>query len=574
MVCILILALLYTSTDLHSRNCSNRSNIVEAGTLEIPETPECTPAYDESTLKSPAISATKQVSTFWLQSELVSSKQNIVKKNAGDDEALCASNKALENMNELGAVTSMSQAADLTEQVLVRESDLAGRADPSQDDMPEKETLSARDKATFSSCPGDLADKSYASLPLPTTESSVKSTKSLSSIEFPDGHNNDPVMQHAHMLESESLEEGSMQPDLIASELMRSSSMTRSSSASRPPTDSGSESPPVFPEKRYTVREMARIALVAGNGAYLTTSQIVDWIATTFPQLLKGDIEWEKGLVSQLSSKQEFCGQEITGVQGKERSWGFADTKVRARYEREYATYHSGLDSATQMLKKSLATIETVKTVKQVSREDKKVLSRHMIAGQRTPTHAGSAPNLPTSASKAPSSTTEALVSPTKRNDSRFMPFERSTPRESQSLPKTTYNIKRETSLYKIYLQNQQLPVEAMKSGEKAAKIAEIQRRPSRKHFFGSDHRLAHVRRYGRQDIHDESDGAWRLGCSNGGESNSRPDKDVAMGDSQESCSLREVFDLPDNAIPMNEGQTELAFRDGTLASALPVHVY
>jgi hypothetical protein len=29
--------------------------------------------------------------------------------------------------------------------------------------------------------------------------------------------------------------------------------------------------------------------------------------------------------------------------------------------------------------------------------------------------------------------------------------------------------------------------------------------------------------------------------------------------------SLKEVFSLPNNQIPMNDGQTELAFRDGTL---------
>jgi hypothetical protein len=68
------------------------------------------------------------------------------------------------------------------------------------------------------------------------------------------------------------------------------------------------------------------------------------------------------------------------------------------------------------------------------------------------------------------------------------------------------------------------------------------------------------VRRYRRQDIHDERDGAWQPSITN-----QRKDKRTGDDEIGDIRTLREVFNLPANAIPMNDGQNELAFRDGTL---------
>jgi len=114
----------------------------------------------------------------------------------------------------------------------------------------------------------------------------------------------------------------------------------------------------------------------------------------------------------------------------------------------------------------------------------------------------------------------------------------------------------RETSFHRIQARCMKLSIETMTPEEKVTKIAEIQARPSRKRFFGPDYRLGHVLRQGRQDIHDESDGAWDPKLT------SNQEKRLLW----EGRSLREKFNLPKNAVPMNDGQ-ELAFRDGTSVS-------
>ncbi|KAJ4365053.1 hypothetical protein N0V83_008669 [Neocucurbitaria cava] len=194
------------------------------------------------------------------------------------------------------------------------------------------------------------------------------------------------------------------------------------------------------------------------------------------------------------------------------------------------------------------------------SQDIDQVLKGPVKASQIAPLEVNACSNMHMSASKIP------VTSMTERHhELLYMPFERSTLREPQSMLNSNHNIKRETSFYKVFPQEQRLSFEALKPLEKAQKIAEIKARPTRKTLFGSDHRLAHVRRFGRRDIHDESVGAWIPKCSAGTQFALGLDKVVLPADNDEFESLREVFDLPQDAIPMNDGQTELAFRDGTL---------
>jgi hypothetical protein len=150
--------------------------------------------------------------------------------------------------------------------------------------------------------------------------------------------------------------------------------------------------------------------------------------------------------------------------------------------------------------------------------------------------------------------------------DSTFMPFERSTLCKTLSTLGVDLGIKRETSFLAAHGPNQRHTVETMSEAEKAQKITEIQARPSRKQYFGSDHRLAHKRWHGLDDIHDERIGAWKPQVAL---KQNHPDanEDVDMN-GETVRTLREVFNLPNNMIPMNDGQTELAFRDGTLVMA------
>ena len=146
-------------------------------------------------------------------------------------------------------------------------------------------------------------------------------------------------------------------------------------------------------------------------------------------------------------------------------------------------------------------------------------------------------------------------------NDPTFMPFERATARQPRTLLDFDKDVKREQSFHKVSLRGQKLltSIETMNQAEKADKINEISGRHSRKAFFGRDHSLAHVRRYDRQDVHDESDGAWQADLTR--------DRHVGTRYRCEANSLRAVFNLPENVVPMNNGHTELAFRDGTLVS-------
>jgi hypothetical protein len=109
--------------------------------------------------------------------------------------------------------------------------------------------------------------------------------------------------------------------------------------------------------------------------------------------------------------------------------------------------------------------------------------------------------------------------------------------------------------------------VEIMTPMEIDRKISEIKQRPSRKRFFGSDHRLAHVRRYGRQDIHDESEEAWMSVPSKEFRTTIGGSVGIDSRKEEGATTVRELFNLPENTIPTNSGRAELAFRDGTLVS-------
>lgn len=148
-----------------------------------------------------------------------------------------------------------------------------------------------------------------------------------------------------------------------------------------------------------------------------------------------------------------------------------------------------------------------------------------------------------------------------------LMPFERLRPKKPPKRLSFDYTVVKETSYQSMVMRSHRPLIETMTEAEKARRIATITARPSRKNHFGSDYRLAHKRRYGLNDIHDETGGTphpalGTLGCHDLHDRRSIEMKEGIR-------TLRQVFELPDNAIPMNDGHTELAFRDGTRVSAL-----
>ncbi|KAH7355617.1 hypothetical protein BKA66DRAFT_575253 [Pyrenochaeta sp. MPI-SDFR-AT-0127] len=311
----------------------------------------------------------------------------------------------------------------------------------------------------------------------------------------------------------------------------------------------------------YTNRELARIALVAANFTQLSAFDIIDWLANRFTHLRKGEGAWEESINTILSSFPEFHGDTIAGEQGPTKLYSIASPTMRERYQREYHEY--------------CTTSNPVNT--SLARE-----TRHKQSCIAKTVEHAPAPELaaPTRRSCEPRVVIYKKQLQSKRSnsgDALFTPFVRLSPRQLGSPLKLDHGVTRETRFYSVVRQGNKLSVETMTEIEKAKKIAEIKARPPRKRYFGPDYRLAHVRRYNRQDIHDESDGAWKPHCFSDSEKESQLDKDFKLEDNKTARSLKDVFGLPDNAIPMNDGQTELAFRDGTLTNGrLPRsrHVY
>lgn len=303
-------------------------------------------------------------------------------------------------------------------------------------------------------------------------------------------------------------------------------------------------------DKDYTSRELARIALVAANVSRLTALDIIDWLSRKFTHLQKGEGSWEKSIKACLSTFPEFRGCKMSGAQGSTKFYSFVDSAMRARYQREYHEHCK----ASSFVNTPLVS-DTIREQRRYTAKAVKSAPSPILAISPKPR---SEPQV-FIYTKRPQSQTS------KHDDTSFMPFVRPTSRQPRNPFSSDPNIKRETSFHNVMLHEGKSSDETMTLVEKAKKIAEIKARPSRKTFFGPDYRLAHVRRYMRQDIHNESDGAWKPQCFSDNEKERLLNEDFGMKDGGAVRSLKQVFGLPENAIPMNDGQTELAFRDGTL---------
>jgi hypothetical protein len=307
-------------------------------------------------------------------------------------------------------------------------------------------------------------------------------------------------------------------------------------------------------EKRYTMRELARIALVGANGTRLTALQIIDWLAQKFSYLQKGEGTWEKNVKSALSGFEEFNGRKTAG---SAKLYGFANEQFRAQFEQKYQTHCTRPESVGHQLV-DISKHEQCEPIIQPTHGPESAAKRLKV------THASplriSVVSSPTKSDVSLIPQSLAPIETSSNNGPLRIPFVRTTTRDSENTLEEISDTKREMNFRTLRLQLQKQSIESMTSDEKARKIAQIQARPSRKTFFGADHRLAHVRRYRRQDIHDERDGAWQPSITN-----QRKDKRTGDDEIGDIRTLREVFNLPANAIPMNDGQNELAFRDGTL---------
>ncbi|KAL6159147.1 hypothetical protein ACJBU6_03236 [Exserohilum turcicum] len=325
-------------------------------------------------------------------------------------------------------------------------------------------------------------------------------------------------------------------------------------------------------QKRPTNRELARIALACANGPSMTAIQITDWLAQKLPYLQKGQGNWEKSLKTTLSFYDEFRGKRAMGSHDGSVLWSFAKAADKARYQNEYRVY--------------LAYFSHQNEEQDKQEQQGKTRLRSAIESAPTRYAKSTRRNGFTGIPYARDSVTPPTVQDSSLMVSPVSATSHGSPLRSQAQPRKLSSsrdrvefasgVKRETSFHDVYPCSTKRPIEIMTSEEKAAKAAQIRARPTRKELFDSNQRLAHVRRYRRQDIHDESDGAWEPESVGVRKKANRWKGDTLVNDCGRSRSLHEVFNLPANAIPMNNGN-ELAFRDGTLINGRlprPRHTY
>ncbi|KAI4714575.1 hypothetical protein J4E89_000256 [Alternaria sp. Ai002NY15] len=336
----------------------------------------------------------------------------------------------------------------------------------------------------------------------------------------------------------------------------------KDSNISEIPTEA--HSGPSIPTKRHTNRDLARIALVCAKGTGMTALEIIDWLALRFSYLEKGQGAWEKSLKSVLSHQPEFYGVKPSGRPYERVVYNFTSTANRAKYEEEYHEYLPlapvpGPQDGHGKARKSTpqrAVADNVMQHEEIQDEQPTQIKRRITRAIK------SAPSR-RNAIVHDSLPTPMMDEVTTDAEPGFNPFERATVSRSTRALVDDLEAQRGTDFRSAYSPNIAPSIETMTSEEKAAKIEEIKARPSRKQFFGANWRLAHVRRYGREDVHDESDGAWK---SHDTTERSTAERNPAPNDRDETQSLLQVFNLPTNTRPFSDGN-ELVFRNATLVN-------
>jgi len=563
-----------------SQRCRKRSALTKSGKIEIPDTPEANTSnltYERSQRPAPvevasaSHTAAGQGPLPWFQTSLVAATPKIKQKKVGAIAHLqtsCPPNLAADSMNLSSSkhAVSLCHDTDAPPQMLTRKlnsepvvpSKHGITEKPPRVDVPSRQTPQQKQQ------PSDLVERQGISKPRSFGDSHSSTNQG----------SDQSVLSVFSATRDNSLTPGSASDQNVyqgASDAQDPEPEIQARLAEKPATSQVGTIPPKGdgasiagpPEthtgrkgrKRYTNRELARIALVAGNGQDMATSQIIPWLVRTFPHLRVGEGNWEMNVRSALSWFEEFEGRKIHGAQGNKKLYGFSSAAIRAQFEAEYAQF---VDSPGPH--------QTPVPLEAVRYDDDKPQSKQPQAIKRAVKSA------PTSLkpmidhrSKSSMVNIPQQPSPTAKpadNRTSFNPFERSVPRQPCNLLNSDSNVL-EFSRKAAIPAASNPTIDNMTEEEKARKIKEIKARPSRKSYFGSEKRLAHKRRYDLEDIHDERDGAWQ---APGRTTDNGPHEDHDMdidGEDDGHRTLRKVFNLPYNMIPVNDGQTELAFKDG-----------
>jgi hypothetical protein len=573
-----------------SKKCRDASRIAKSGELEIPETPESTTRVRSSEHKetidlAPENTTSKlqigmgHASVPWFESGLVATAPKIKQKvgQKPPQEMVFATEVATEAAPLLcpDDAVPICQVTDEMPQMSVPKRGMTNGLTDGGQSTPTKKTqntiiprlsLEGQNKQTLQRIRSRNRSRQSSHSP---SSSPRKRQEDITSIPIPD----------CNMGSTSDAESTSVASDMSARDSDQSPTISRK--AERRPT-----------QKRYTMRQLARMALVSANGSRMTSSQIVVWIARTFSHLNVGEGGWEKSVYACLSKFPEFDGRKIAEASETKKLYGFTNANYRTQYEKEYSEFFTALTSQParepqqDIIKQRSHGLLQPRAVKSAAFRSPSIPMRKeldaIVAPERhKPTVQSEAAEMgETSKPRSRRVRKQAAVGTATKGDKsevtsnqagdhmNFTPFGHPAPRESGKIPNPDFAVEQVTTFQDAYAGMVQPSIDTMTKAEKAQKIAEIKARPSRKKYFGSNYKLAHKLRHNLADIHDERDGAWKppLSTANVPQANLGP-RDGTEMNKDEGRTLREVFDLPGNMIPMNDGYTELAFRDGTLVS-------
>ncbi|EAT87682.1 hypothetical protein SNOG_05291 [Parastagonospora nodorum SN15] len=512
------------STEVLCQTCHERSIINKSEKTEIPDTPEASTSnqtYERSKRPVPvevaptSDKAADQGPLHWFQTSLVAGTPKTKQKKM-----------LTRKLNSKLSVTTNHKVAEILH-----------RADVSSRQTPKKQQLSGSVQRQEISKPRSFGDshsrtKHGSDQSISSVFSATKDNSSSTPVPADQDSDQDSDQDRSSALNSEPETKTRSTKNSTSPQVGTTSPNGDDTSiADRPAIHNGMKV-----RKRYTSRQLARIALVAANGHYMTTSQIVLWLVSTFPHLRVGEGNWEVNVRSALSWFEEFQGRNIKnpGTHGNKKHYGFSNATFRAQFEAEYSEF---LDSPEPR--------QMPVPLEPVPSGDGKPRSKRPLAAKRA------------------AKTTPYSIAKQAANDPSFNPFKRSVPRQAFKLPDIGNDTGLESFMIVAISPASQPTIDTMAQEEKARKIEEIKARPSRKTYFGSGQRLAHKRRYNLVDIHEERDGAWQAPARTAVKGLREADHDMDIDDDGTSRTLREVFNLPYNMIPVNDGQTELAFKDG-----------
>ncbi|KAF2692183.1 hypothetical protein K458DRAFT_10977 [Lentithecium fluviatile CBS 122367] len=331
---------------------------------------------------------------------------------------------------------------------------------------------------------------------------------------------------------------------------------------------------------QYNNRQLAGMALLAA-GRPCSALQVQNWVAENFPGYRKGKGAWERSLQASLAGRDDF--RAIVSLGDRFRLYYFAHPASRKPYEELFSDYTAN-ETASEERPTETPPVRTVTAItpeasiaaqsdvlRDVTIEGATGITTTEPPGDKPSNGSGNStgPELPILAPPGESTlaashlTYLGVLSISEENishdfDGIFMPFERADmfhPIEDRDPPGT----RREASFSKAFPELARPSIATMSDADIKKKIEEIKSRPSRKAKWGK--RLAFARLH-RQDVHDETDGAWKPRFPVETRHQNAEDGDDDVQDSAEN--LKDIFDMPKNPILILHND-QLAFRDGTL---------